>query len=69
MMLIQRVADELRRFNFPGEAPSLQVKFSGDLSAIRSRPRRSNLARRSIAAWDLRDEGSGGRRGVGQPNA
>ena len=32
MMLIQRVADELRRFNFPGETPSLQVKFSGDLS-------------------------------------
>ncbi len=32
MMLIQRVADELRRFHFPGEAPSLQVKFSGDLS-------------------------------------
>jgi AsmA-like C-terminal region len=32
MMLIQRVADELRRFSFPGEAPSLQVKFSGDLS-------------------------------------
>ncbi len=32
MTLIQRVADELRRFNFPGEAPSLQVKFSGDLS-------------------------------------
>ena len=24
--------DELRRFSFPGEAPSLQVKFSGDLS-------------------------------------
>jgi len=32
MTLIQRVADELRQFNFPGEAPSLQVKFSGDLS-------------------------------------
>jgi len=32
MLLIQRVADELRRFKFPGEAPSLQVKFSGDLS-------------------------------------
>jgi hypothetical protein len=32
MMLIQRIADELRRFNFPGETPSLQVKFSGDLS-------------------------------------
>ena len=32
MTLIQRVADELRRFNFPGDAPALQVKFSGDLS-------------------------------------
>jgi hypothetical protein len=32
MMLIQRVADELRRFSARGEAPSLQVKFSGDLS-------------------------------------
>jgi len=32
MILIQRVADELRRFSFPAEAPSLQVKFSGDLS-------------------------------------
>ncbi|HEV2842867.1 MAG TPA: AsmA-like C-terminal region-containing protein [Chthoniobacterales bacterium] len=32
MTTIQRVADELRRFSFPGEAPSLQVKFSGDLS-------------------------------------
>jgi hypothetical protein len=32
MTLIQRVADELRQFNFPGEAPSLQLKFSGDLS-------------------------------------
>ena len=32
MILIQRVADELRRFKFPGETPSLQLKFSGDLS-------------------------------------
>ncbi len=32
MMLVQRVADELQRFNFPGEAPLLSVKFSGDLS-------------------------------------
>ena len=32
MTLIQRVADELRRFSFAGEAPSLQVKFAGDLS-------------------------------------
>ncbi len=32
MMLLQRVAEELQRFSFPGEAPTLQVKFSGDLS-------------------------------------
>src|SRR5256884_2379463 len=32
LLLIHRVADELRRFTFPGEAPSLQVKFAGDLS-------------------------------------
>jgi len=32
MGLIQQVADELRRFTFPGEPPSLSVRFSGDLS-------------------------------------
>lgn len=32
MALIQRAVDELRQFRFPGEAPTLQVKFSGDLS-------------------------------------
>jgi len=32
LLLIHRVADELRRFTFPGEGPSLQVKFAGDLS-------------------------------------
>lgn len=32
MMLIHRIAEELGRFTFPGDAPSLQVKFSGDLS-------------------------------------
>ena len=32
MMFVQRIADELRRFSFPGEPPSLVVKFSGDLS-------------------------------------
>src|SRR2546423_4742166 len=32
LLLVHRVADELRRFTFPGEGPSLQVKFSGDLS-------------------------------------
>jgi hypothetical protein len=32
LMLVHRVADELRQFSFPGEAPALQVKFAGDLS-------------------------------------
>jgi hypothetical protein len=34
MLLCQRVADELRKFTFPGEAPSLQIKFLGDLSQL-----------------------------------
>ena len=29
---MHRVADELRRFSFPGEGPALQGKFAGDLS-------------------------------------
>src|SRR3954451_16734018 len=32
LLLVHRVADELRRFTFPAETPSLQVKFAGDLS-------------------------------------
>ena len=32
LLLVHQVADELRRFTFPGEGPSLQVKFAGDLS-------------------------------------
>src|SRR6266404_8681691 len=32
LLLVHRVADELRKFSFPGEAPALQVKFAGDLS-------------------------------------
>jgi hypothetical protein len=32
LLLVHRVADELRRFSFSGDAPTLQVKFAGDLS-------------------------------------
>src|SRR6476469_2329170 len=32
MLLVHRVADELRRFSFAGEGPALQGKFAGDLS-------------------------------------
>jgi hypothetical protein len=34
MELLQRIAMELGRFSFPGRAPSLQVKFSGDLAEM-----------------------------------
>jgi hypothetical protein len=36
LLLVHRIADELRRFSFPGEAPALQVKFAGDLSQFES---------------------------------
>lgn len=32
LLLVHRIAEELRRFSFPGDAPALQVKFTGDLS-------------------------------------
>src|SRR6476469_6893640 len=32
LLLVHRIADELRGFSFPGEGPALQVKFAGDLS-------------------------------------
>ncbi|MDQ6626433.1 MAG: hypothetical protein M3Y69_09915, partial [Verrucomicrobiota bacterium] len=34
LALLQRIAAELGRFNFAGGAPSLQVKFSGDVAEI-----------------------------------
>ncbi len=36
LLLVHRIAEELRRFSFPGEAPALQVKFAGDLSQFES---------------------------------
>ncbi|MFL6588626.1 MAG: AsmA-like C-terminal region-containing protein [Chthoniobacterales bacterium] len=36
LSLIHRAADELRRFTFIGEPPTLQVKFAGDLSQFES---------------------------------
>lgn len=32
LLFVHRVAEELRRFSFPREEPSLQIKFAGDLS-------------------------------------
>jgi AsmA-like C-terminal region len=36
LLLVHRIADELRRFSFPGDGPALQVKFAGDLSQFES---------------------------------
>ena len=69
MMLIQRVADELRRFNFPGEAPVAAGEIFGRSLPVRDRPRGSDFARRAIAARILRNEESGRRRGVDESNA
>ncbi|MEY2564606.1 MAG: hypothetical protein QOH88_2799 [Verrucomicrobiota bacterium] len=32
LILLQKVTEELHQWKFPGEAPTLQIKFSGDLS-------------------------------------
>jgi hypothetical protein len=32
LLLVHKLAEELSKFSFPAEAPSLQVKFAGDLS-------------------------------------
>jgi hypothetical protein len=57
MLLVQRIADELRRFTFPGEAPSLQVKFAGDLSQFETVHAEATLtAERSLrGAYDMKD--------------
>jgi hypothetical protein len=34
VLIAQRVVNELQKFRFPGEPPSLQVKFSGDIAEI-----------------------------------
>jgi hypothetical protein len=36
LLLVHHVADELRRFSFSGEGPSLQLKFAGNLSQFES---------------------------------
>ena len=34
LLIAQRVVNELQKFRFPGAAPSLQIKFSGDVAEI-----------------------------------
>ena len=49
LVLLQRVTDELRRFRFPGEPPSLVIKFSGDLSRFETA--RAEATLRADRAW------------------
>lgn len=57
MLLVQRIADELRRFTFPGEAPSLQVKFAGDLSQFETVHAEATLSadRLQRGAYEMKD--------------
>src|SRR5205085_5539944 len=34
MSILRRVVNELQKFNFPNEHPSLQIKFSGDIAEM-----------------------------------
>jgi AsmA-like C-terminal region len=43
MSILRRVVSELQRFSFPGEAPSLQVKFAGDLGELENAHAEANL--------------------------
>ena len=57
VMLVQRVADELRRFSFPGDAPTLQVKFSGDLSQFENARAEATLTAPRLArgSYEMKD--------------
>ncbi len=68
MTLIQRVADELRRFSFPGEAPSLQVKFAGDLSQFETARAEATLHGDRVQRGALRNEKPHRGRGMDQSN-
>ena len=53
MLLMQRIADELRRFSFPGEAPIASGEIFRRSLPVRDRPRGSNFDGRSVAARRL----------------
>jgi len=44
LLLVHRVAEELRRFSFSGEGPSLQLKFAGNLSQFETLHAEATLA-------------------------
>jgi hypothetical protein len=52
LLLVHQVADELRRFSFPGELPTLQVKFAGDLSQFETVHAEATLAGERLRRGD-----------------
>ncbi len=52
LLLVHRVADELRRFTFPGEGPSLQLKFAGNLSQFETLHAEGTLAGEQLRRGD-----------------
>ena len=57
LLLVQRIAAELRGFTFPGEAPSLQVKFAGDLSQFETVHAEATLSAERLqrGAYEMKD--------------
>jgi hypothetical protein len=57
MLLVQRIAEELRRFTYPGAPPSLQVKFAGDLSQFETVHAEATLSAERVqrGAYEMTD--------------
>jgi len=57
LLLVQRIAQELHGFTFPGEAPSLQVKFAGDLSQFETVHAEATLSAERLqrGAYEMKD--------------
>jgi hypothetical protein len=57
MLLLQRIAAELRGFTYPREAPSLQVKFAGDLSQFETLHAEATLSAERLqrGAYEMKD--------------
>jgi AsmA-like C-terminal region len=57
LRLLRRVVTELQKFSFPGGAPNLQVKFSGDLADLENARVEARLAGERIVrnGYEIRD--------------
>ena len=58
LLIAQRALNELQKFKFRATAPSLQLKFSGDIAEIEKAQHRGDAERGPVATWQLRNERS-----------